>query len=86
MHASLDRTGSGLEEDIRVLSGTSLAGMIGVQSVLPEGVDGIHVNHILQILVIPGLNLLDLVGSTETVKEVDKRHLALDRRQMGPDR
>ena len=68
-----------LEEDIRVLSGTSLAGMIRIQCVIPERVDGVHIHQILQVLVIPGLDLLDLMRSTETVEEVDERQLALER-------
>ncbi len=36
-----------LEEDIRVLSGTSLAGMIGIQRMLTELVNGVHISHFL---------------------------------------
>src|SRR5699024_10835736 len=72
-----------LEEDIRVLGGTSLAGMVGIQSVFSESVHRVHIYHIFQIFVIPGLDLLDLVGSTESVKEVDEGNFALDRCQMG---
>ena len=71
-----------LEENIRVLSRTSLAWMIWIQSVLTECCNRIHISHILQILVIPGLDLLDLVRCTETVKEVDERNFALDCCQM----
>ena len=59
----------------RNLSGTDGSDSVHVS---PECIDGIHISHILQILVIPGLDLLDLVGGTETVEEVDERNLALD--------
>ena len=71
-----------LEEDIRVLSGTSLAGIVGIQSMLAELGDGIPVSHLSQIIIIPCLNLLDLMGSAETVEEVNKRNFALDCSQM----
>src|SRR5699024_2392687 len=48
-----------LEEDIRVLSGSSLAGMIGIQGMFTEFSDGIHISHVFQILIIPCLDLLD---------------------------
>ena len=74
---------SGLEEDIRILRGSSLAGMVGVQRMLSEGVNRVHIYHIFQILIIPGLDLLDLMGSTESVKEIDEGNLSLDCCQMG---
>ena len=67
-----------LEEDIRVLSGSSLAGMVGIQSVFTELIDGVQIHQIFQILVIPGLDLLDLVRSTESVEEVDERNFSFD--------
>ena len=57
--------------------------MVWIQGILTELVNGIHINHILQFIIIPGLDLLDLVGCTETVKEVDKRNFALDSCHMG---
>ena len=71
-----------LEEDIRVLSASSLAGMIGIQRMLTECVDRIHIRHILQILVIPGLDLLDLMGGTESIEEIDEGKASLDRSEM----
>ena len=67
-----------LEENIRVLGRTSLARMVRVQSMCAELIDGIQISHFLQILIIPCLDLLDLVGGTETVEEVDERNFALD--------
>ena len=57
--------------------------MLGVQGVLAELVHGIHVAHVLQVLVVPDGDLLDLVAGTEAVEEVDEGHLALDGGQMG---
>ena len=72
-----------LEEDITVLVRAAHMGMLGVQSMTAELGHGVHVAHVLQILVIPHGDLLDLVGGTEAVKEVDKGNLALQRSQMG---
>ena len=67
-----------LEEDVRVLRLALLLRMVRVQRLIAERLNRVEVCHILQILVIPDLNLLNLVGGTETVEEVDKRNLALD--------
>ena len=48
-----------------------------------ERLHRVHIHHILQIVVIPDGDLLDLVGGTETVKEVDEGDAALDGGQMG---
>ena len=72
-----------LEEDISILVGTAHHGTLGVQSSLTELVDSIHVNHFFQIIVVPDLDLLDLVGSTESVEEVQERNTAFDGCQMG---
>ena len=48
-----------------------------------ERVNRIHIYHILQIFIVPGLDLLDLVGSTESVEEIDEGNFALDCCQMG---
>ena len=71
-----------LEEDVRILCGTHLARMVRIQCIGTELIDRVHIDHFLQILIIPSLDLLDLVGSTETVKEVDERYPALDRSHM----
>ena len=56
--------------------------MLGIQGVLTELLHGVHVAHILQILVIPHGDLLDLVAGAEAVEEVDEGNLALQRGQM----
>ena len=67
-----------LEEDIRVLSRTSLAGMIRIQALISPSLDRIEISDLSQILVIPLLDLLDLMRSTETVKEINERKTTLD--------
>ena len=75
-----------LEEDIAVLVAAAHVGMLGIQSVLTELLHGVHVAHILQILVIPHGDLLDLVAGAEAVEEVDEGDLALQSGQMGHGR
>ena len=50
-----------LEEDIRVLSGTSLTWMVRIQCVITECLNSVHICHIFQVFIVPCLNLLDLV-------------------------
>ena len=73
---------SRLEENIRILSGTSLARMVGIQGMLAESGDRVPVSHLSQVVIIPGFDLLNLVRGTETIKEINKRNLALDGSQM----
>ena len=67
-----------LEEDIAVFVRTTHDRTLGIQRAFPESFNGIHIHHFLEVIVIPDLDLLDLVGSTETIKEVDERNAALD--------
>ena len=71
-----------LEEDVRILSGTSKARMIRIQCMSTELIDRIHVHHIFQIFIIPCLNLLNLMRCTESVKEVNKRKFPFKRCAM----
>ena len=71
-----------LEEDVAVLVAAAHVGMLGVQGVAAELGHGVHVAHVLEILIIPHGDLLDLVGGAEAVEEVDKGNLALQRGQM----
>ena len=71
-----------LEERITVLMGAAHGGMLGVEGVLAERLDSVHVAHVGEILVIPHGDLLDLVGGAETVEEVDERDLAGKRGQV----
>ena len=57
-------------------------GMLGVQGVAAELGHGVHVAHVLQILVVPHGDLLDLMAGTEAVEEVQERDAGLDGAQM----
>ena len=67
-----------LEEDISVLVRAAHGGVRGVERSLAESPDGVHVAHILEILVIPNGDLLNLVRGTEAVKEVEEGNSALN--------
>ena len=71
-----------LEEDIAVLVGAAHGWTFGVQAVLAERIDRIHIDHVLKILVVPDGDLLDLVGGAEAVEEVDEGNAALDGSQV----
>ena len=72
-----------LEEHVAVLVRAAHHGVLRIEGALTERFDRVHIAHVLQVLVIPYLDLLDLVGGAEAVKEVDERHARLDGRQMG---
>ena len=72
-----------LEEDVSVLVASSHVGMLGIQSVLPELLNGLHVAHVLEIVIVPDLDLLDFVAGSESVEEVDERNLAGKGCQVG---
>ena len=67
-----------LEEDIAVFSGAAESGVVRVESVCAECSNSVLVEHIFEVSVIPSFDLLDLVRSTETVKEVEEGNSALD--------
>ncbi len=71
-----------LEEDVAVLVGTAGMGVLGVQRVITERLHGIHVAHVAEIIEVPGGDLLNLVGGTEAIEEVDKGHAATDGRKV----
>ncbi len=73
---------TGLEVDIVVLGCTTDAWMVRVQGLAAELVYGIPVQNLAQLLIRNQLDFLNLVGSTETIKEVQEWHLALDGNQM----
>ena len=71
-----------LEEDVAILVAAAHGRMLRIQRVGTERLDSLHVAHFLQVGVIPHGDLLDLVGGTETIEEVQERDLAFDRGQM----
>ena len=56
--------------------------MLGVQRIAAESGQRIPVNQRAQRFVIDGFDLLDLVRGAETVKKVQYRHPAVDRREV----
>ena len=52
--------------------------MLGAERTLAECLDGVHVDHVLEVFIIPYFDLLQLVRSAEAVEEVDERDAALD--------
>ena len=68
-----------LEEDIAVLVRAAHYGALGVESSLAESLNSVHIAHFLEILIVPDLDLLDLVRGAEAVEEVDEGNSALDR-------
>ena len=71
-----------LEEGLRGLIGAAVVGMMGQVRLGMEAVNGIPVHHPLQGLIVPGPQLLNLVGGAEAVEEVDKAHAGLDGGQV----
>ena len=71
-----------LEENVVVLVRAAHCGTLGVQGVLAERLHSIHVHHFLQVFVVPDCNLLDFVGGTEAIEEVDEGNAALNGSQV----
>ena len=72
-----------LEEDVRVHRGAPGGGVLRVQGMGPEGLQGVHVHQRAQGVVVQRLDLLDLVGGAEAIEKVEEGHPAVDGRQMG---
>ena len=72
-----------LEIDIGVLRGTCLMGMLGIESTSTEGIDCIVIEELCHILILDLLDLLNLVGGAEAVKEVYEGNACLDCGEMG---
>ncbi|MPM40672.1 hypothetical protein SDC9_87318 [bioreactor metagenome] len=68
-----------LEEDIRVLGGPLLVGMLRVQRAGLEPGDGIIIDNLREVVIFEDVDLLDLVGGAESVKEVQEGDAGLDR-------
>ena len=93
LHVVLDYAGDGLvilvrslavlEEDVAVLVAAAHLRMLGVQGAGAELLDGLHVAHRSEVLVIPDGDLLNLVRGTEAVKEVQEGDAALDGGEVG---
>ena len=68
-----------LEEDVGVLRRASEYRVLRVERTAAVSVNCVPVKHIGKVFIIPDLNLLDFVGSTEAVEEVQERNTTLDR-------
>ena len=75
-----------LEEDIRILYGRAEHGMLGIKRVRAEGVERVPVQQALKILIRDLLDLVDLVGRAESVKEMQERNAPLDGRKVSDAR
>lgn len=73
---------AGLEIDIRVLRRAADDGVVRIQRALTEGLDGFPVEQFRVIRIIKDFDLLDFVGCTEPVEEVQEGHAGLDGGQM----
>ena len=71
-----------LEINIRILRATTLNRIVRIQGTLTEGIHSLLIQQLIQILVIHNLNLLDFVGGTEAIEEVQEGHAALNCSQM----
>ena len=72
-----------LEEDVTVLVRTARMRMLRIQGMVAECLDGIHIAHLREVIIIPNGNFLNLMRGTEAVKEIEERNLALNGGQMG---
>ena len=96
LHLLLDYLGNGLivlvdglsalEIDVGVLSGTLLLGVLGIERAVLEIAYLIHVDEGLHLVVFDRVDLADFVAGTETVEEVQERHLALQRGKVRDER
>ena len=73
---------TGLEVNIRVLCGAADNRIIRIQTAFTECVYRILIQQFFEISIIHNLNLLDFVGGTEAVEEVQERYTAFDSTQM----
>ena len=72
-----------LEENVSVFMRTSHVRMLRIESVVSECLYSIHIAHFLKIIIIPYSNLLDFMGCSETIEEVDEWNLSADCGKVG---
>ena len=75
-----------LEVGIAVLRGALLDGVFGVEGAALEVLDVLHVDERLHFVIVDDVDLRDLVRGAEAVKEVQERHLCLQRGQVRDER
>ncbi len=71
-----------LEEDVRILGGSPQLRVLRVDAPGPESSHGFHIHQLGHLFVIDDVDLLVLVGSSETVEEVEEGNAALDGGEM----
>ena len=71
-----------LEVNIRVLCGAADNRIIRVQTAFTECIYRILIQQLFKISIIHNLNLLDFMGGTEAVEEVQERYATFDSTQM----
>ena len=71
-----------LEINIIILSSTTDTWMIWIQCIATESIYCIPVQNLAQFLIRNNFNLLNLMGSTETIKEIKERNPSLNSNQM----
>ena len=92
VHVVLDGVGQGigldigaflaLEVDVGVHVVAPVGGMLGVQRLMTEGLQGLLIHQTTEILIVQSLDPLHLVGGTEAVKAVHEGIPAADGGQM----
>ena len=71
-----------LEEGLRLFCRTKKMRMLRIQCLLTETLNCIPVHHLSKVLIIPHLDLLILMRSSETVEEMHHRQLTCDSCKM----
>ena len=71
------------EEGLRVLGRTTGVRTLRGHGAVAETLDPLGVDERTDVLHVHGLHLVVLMGGAESVEEVDKRNLALKRREVG---
>ncbi len=86
-NSSVEVVGSftALEIDVRVLSGACLMRMFRIQSAVTELLDLIPRHDLSEFIIIGEIHLLDFVGGTETIEEMQERYRSLQGCNMGND-
>ncbi len=79
----LVRSLAGLEIDVGVLGRTARDGVLGVERLSAELLQGVAVEHGGQRGLVDQLDLLDLMRGAEAVEEVEERHAGLERDDVG---
>ena len=71
-----------LEENVGILCSAAQNRMVRVQCTVFKRFNSVHIQQFTQVFVVPNLDFLDLMRSTEAVEEMQERHAALNGGQM----